>query len=101
MESMTLIGLAAACLTTAAFVPQVVQILKTRNVEGISLGMYAIFTLGVSLWLIYAAIIGDLPMLLANLVTLVLSGFVLALTVKSRLRTGRAKTDSDGLALPQ
>jgi MtN3 and saliva related transmembrane protein len=101
MESMTLIGLAAACFTTAAFVPQVVQILKTKNVEGISLGMYAIFTLGVALWLIYATIIGDLPMLLANLVTLILSGGVLTLTVRSRLCTGRTKTDNDGLALPR
>jgi len=84
-----------------AFVPQVVQILKTKNVEGISLGMYAIFTLGVALWLIYATIIGDLPMLLANLVTLILSGGVLTLTVRSRLCTGRTKTDNDGLALPR
>lgn len=101
MELTTLIGLAAACLTTAAFVPQVVHILKTKNVEGISLGMYAIFTLGVALWLIYAIIIGDLPMLLANLVTLILSGGVLTLTVRSRLRTGRAKIVNDGLAMPQ
>lgn len=101
MELMTLIGLSAACLTTAAFVPQVVQILKTKNVEGISLGMYAIFTLGVALWLIYAIIIGDLPMLLANLVTLVLSGGVLTLTVRSRLRTDRAKSINNGLAMPQ
>ncbi|MEX2366590.1 MAG: SemiSWEET transporter [Pseudohongiellaceae bacterium] len=98
---MTLIGLAAACLTTAAFVPQVIQILKTKNVEGISLGMYAIFTLGVALWLIYATIIGDLPMLLANLVTLVLSGGVLTLTVRSRLRAGRTSVNDDNLALPR
>ena len=66
MEMMTLIGLAAACCTTAAFVPQVLQILKTGNVDGISLSMYSIFTLGVTLWLTYALIIGDLPMLLAK-----------------------------------
>jgi MtN3 and saliva related transmembrane protein len=79
----------------------VVQILKTKNVEGISLGMYAIFTLGVALWLIYATIIGDLPMLLANLVTLVLSGGVLTLTVRSRLRAGRTRIEDEGLALPR
>lgn len=99
MESMTFIGLTAACLTTAAFVPQVIQILRTRNVEGISLGMYAIFTVGVALWLVYAIIIGDLPMLLANLVTLILSGGVLTLTLRSRLRTpGNNKMSTDGLA---
>lgn len=101
MEPTTLIGLFAACSTTAAFIPQVVQILKTRNVDGISLGMYSIFTLGVALWLVYAAIIGDLPMLLANLVTLVLSGAVLTLTIRSRLIAARSKTSVDVASLPQ
>ena len=84
MEMMTLIGMAAAFCTTAAFVPQVVQILKTGNVDGISLSMYSIFTLGVALWLTYAVILGDLPMLLANLVTLILAGCVLVLAIRKR-----------------
>ncbi len=84
MESLQFIGFAAAICTTAAFVPQVMQILKTGNVDGISLGMYSIFTLGVALWLSYATLIGDLPMLLANLVTLILAGAVLALTLRKR-----------------
>lgn len=89
VNTMTLIGLAAACCTTAAFIPQVVQILKSGNVDGISLSMYSIFTVGVALWLTYATIIGDLPMLLANLVTLLLSGVVLTLTLRHRLLTRR------------
>ncbi|MEH6650358.1 MAG: SemiSWEET transporter [Motiliproteus sp.] len=89
MDTMTLIGLSAACCTTAAFIPQVLQILRSGNVDGISLGMYSIFTVGVALWLTYASIIGDLPMLLANLVTLLLSGAVLALTLRHRFLTRR------------
>lgn len=89
METITLIGIAAACCTTAAFIPQVLQILKSGNVDGISLGMYSVFTIGVALWLIYATIIGDLPMLLANLVTLVLSGSVLTLTLRKRFQNSR------------
>ena len=86
MELLSFLGFAAALCTTAAFVPQVLQILKTGNVEGISLGMYSIFTLGVALWLSYATLIGDLPMLLANLVTLLLAGLVLGLTLHKRSR---------------
>lgn len=86
MEWLSFLGFAAALCTTAAFVPQVLQILKTGNVEGISLGMYSIFTLGVALWLSYATLIGDLPMLLANLVTLLLAGLVLGLTLRKRGR---------------
>lgn len=87
MEALQFLGFAAAICTTAAFVPQVMQILKSGNVDGISLGMYSIFTLGVALWLGYATIIGDLPMLLANLVTLILASIVLALTLHKR-KTG-------------
>lgn len=60
------------------------QILKTGNVDGISLGMYSIFTLGVALWLSYASIIGNTPMLVANLITLILASLVLVLTLIKR-----------------
>ena len=87
---MTFIGLAAAFCTTAAFIPQVIQILKTGNVDGISLSMYSIFTMGVALWLTYAVIIGDLPMLLANIVTLLLASCVLIMTLKKRASSNRS-----------
>lgn len=86
MEDTSLIGFIAAFCTTAAFVPQVLQILRTGNVDGISLQMYSIFTFGVAMWLTYGIILQDLPMLLANLVTLVLALTVLGLTLRKRLQ---------------
>ena len=80
----TLIGLMAAFCTTAAFVPQVVAILRTGNVDGISVTMYSIFTLGIALWLTYGIIVNDLPMLLANSISLVLAALVLILTISKR-----------------
>jgi MtN3 and saliva related transmembrane protein len=68
-----LIGFIAATLTTLAFVPQVWLIWKTRQTEGISVGMYAIFTAGVMLWLIYGLKISSWPIVLANAITLSLS----------------------------
>ena len=84
MNSVTLIGLLAVFCTTAAFVPQVVHILRTGNVDGISLMMYSIFTFGVACWLAYGVILGDLPMILANIVTLILAAIVLVLTLLKR-----------------
>ena len=86
MDATTLIGLTAAFCTTAAFIPQVIQILRTGNVEGISLLMYSIFTCGVAMWLTYGIILKDLPMLLANLITLILALAVLILTIRKRRR---------------
>jgi MtN3 and saliva related transmembrane protein len=72
MNSVTLIGLAAATLTTVAFVPQVVRAWRTRSTRDISLPMFLVLAAGIVLWLIYGAMLRDLPLILANLVTLVL-----------------------------
>ena len=52
------IGYRAATLTTAAFIPQAWLTWKTQRVDGVSLGMYSIFTPGVALWLVYSLVIG-------------------------------------------
>jgi MtN3 and saliva related transmembrane protein len=78
----TTIGLLAACLTTISFLPQAIKIICTKQTHGISLLMYVLFCLGVLLWLIYGLIILDLPIILANAVTLALSSIVLFLKIK-------------------
>ena len=72
-----LIGPIGALLTTISFIPQVLQVLKTRDVSGISLGMYIIFVLGDILWTIYGFILNDLTIIISNGVTTLLSGIVL------------------------
>lgn len=81
IELKTLIGSVAAICTTLAFVPQVVQSYKTRDLSGISLPMYSIFTTGVVLWLIYGILNGDWPIIIANSITALLAGFVLILKI--------------------
>jgi len=78
----SLIGLAAATLTTIAFLPQVIKIWKTKETKDISLLMYALFTVGVLLWLSYGVILNDLPLILANGITSVLALSVLVLKLK-------------------
>ncbi len=79
-----LIGYPAAILTTLAFVPQAWQSWRSRDLSGISLPMYGLFTLGVGLWALYGLLIGSLPIMLANLVTLGLAASVLWLKVTHR-----------------
>lgn len=76
---MTVIGYAAATLTTISFVPQVVQVLKTRSTKDVSLGMYSLFTLGVALWFVYGLMIQAWPVIVANAITLLLAGAVLVM----------------------
>ena len=48
-----MIGFVAAFFTSASFLPQAVMVIRTRRTEGLSLTMYMMFTLGISLWLTY------------------------------------------------
>ena len=74
-----LVGYAAGFLATAAFVPQVAKTFKARSTGDISLGMYVLFCAGVGLWLVYGLLIASWPVIIANFVTLLLSGAVLVL----------------------
>lgn len=75
--SATLIGLAAALCTTIAFLPQVIKTWRTRSTKDISLVMFVVFTTGIFLWLVYGAMLGDVPLIAANGTTFVLSGTIL------------------------
>jgi MtN3 and saliva related transmembrane protein len=78
------IGLAAALLTTASFVPQAIQVLRTGDTRAISLGMYLMFTSGSFLWLIYGVCIKSVSVTLANAITFLLALTILILKVKHR-----------------
>lgn len=79
------IGYIAASLTTLSFLPQALHTFRTRDVSGISLGMYSLFTLGIALWLVYGVLQGAWPLILANSVTFTLALCILAM----KLRYGR------------
>lgn len=77
-----LIGGVAAFLTTVAFFPQVLKVLRDRDTSSISLGMYTIFTTGVVLWLVYGFMIGSLPIIVGNMVTLVNASIILVMKLR-------------------
>ncbi|MDP1692609.1 MAG: SemiSWEET transporter [Burkholderiaceae bacterium] len=77
-----LLGYLAACLTTLSFAPQAWLSFRTRNVSGISLGMYGAMTAGVVLWLAYGLLIRSWPLVVANAVTLSLAGSILIMKIR-------------------
>lgn len=80
--SITIIGLLAATLTTISFLPQAIKTWKTKSTKDISLGMFLMFTTGVLLWLIYGVLIKDIPLIVANTVTLCLASTILWFKLK-------------------
>ena len=82
MNSIQLLGLLAGSLTTAAFLPQVVKTWKSRSAKDLSLGMFSIFCLGVSMWLVYGFPVNDIPVIAANMLTLLLASTLLFFKLK-------------------
>jgi MtN3 and saliva related transmembrane protein len=80
--ALNVLGFVAGVLTTAAFIPQVLKIRRTRSARDISLGMYTAFTTGVVLWLVYGVALGSTPIIVANVFTLVLALAVLVMKLR-------------------
>lgn len=82
MSTLDWVGSTAATLTTVSFIPQVWQVWRTRHTKDISLGMYAIFTCGVGMWLVYGLLLGAWPIIIANAITVLLAGTVLVMKLR-------------------
>jgi len=95
LTSVDWIGLLAGALTTIAFVPQAVKIWVTKSADDVSYLMFGIFSVGIVLWLAYGIALGAMPIIVANVVTLVLSVLVIALKVRYSGRRGGRDQEAD------
>jgi MtN3 and saliva related transmembrane protein len=77
-----IIGYLAACLTTFSFLVQAVKSWKTKDLSGISLGMYTMFASGVALWLVYGLVINSMPLIVTNALTLAFALSILAMKIR-------------------
>jgi MtN3 and saliva related transmembrane protein len=84
MDMVETLGLAAGFLTTVAYVPQVAKIWRSKSAKDVSLRTFLALTVGIAAWLVYGILKHDLPLVLWNGVTLVLSGAILAMKLKFR-----------------
>jgi MtN3 and saliva related transmembrane protein len=82
MNSVEILGLIAGSCTTIAFLPQVIKTWKSRSAKDLSLSMFSIFCVGVILWLIYGILQKDLPVIVANFITLMLASALLFLKLR-------------------
>lgn len=84
IDGIEIIGLVAATLTTASFVPQAYKSYITKDVKGLSLTMYVVLFIGVVLWLIYGIYLKSLSIILANCITGILVFALIVLKIKHR-----------------
>lgn len=84
------LGMAAATLTTLAYLPQSIRTIRTRSTGDLSLKMLALLSTGLLLWIVYGAFLGSLPLIAANIVTLALIAPILYHKLASLRGKGRA-----------
>ena len=77
-----LIGIIAGLLTTVAFLPQAVKIWRSKSAKDVSLAMFVCFCAGIVLWVIYGFMLGALPVILANVVTLCIAATILVFKIR-------------------
>ena len=82
MVSEILVSAVAATLTTAAFVPQALHIIRHKDTRAISLHMYLAFATGVLLWLVFGLMIGNWPIIVSNAITLALAVAIIGMKLK-------------------
>ena len=82
MSFYDILGLVAAILTTISFLPQVYKTWQTKSTEGLSLTMYLVLFIGIICWLIYGIHLNSLPIMMANIVTGILSLFLIIMKIK-------------------
>ena len=82
MNIIVIVGLLAAFGTTVSFLPQAIKTIHTKDTSGISLSMYALFTAGTLLWLLYGLLSGSLPVTIANAITFVFASIILIYKIR-------------------
>lgn len=82
INTIEIIGLIAAFLTTYAFLPQVIKVWKTKDVKSLSLTMYIVMFSGVMMWLTYGIFKNSLSIVLANSITGILTFMLIYLKIK-------------------
>ncbi len=82
MDIVKITGLVAGIITTTSFLPQVIKTWKSKSAKDLSLGMFLIYCTGIILWLAYGILLNDLPLIVANAFTLVLSSLLLVFKLR-------------------
>ena len=89
MNWVSISGLIAAFFTTISFLPQAIKTIRTRDTSSISLSMYVLFTFGTLMWFVYGVTSNNLPVYLANGITLILASVILFFKIRDTISAHR------------
>ncbi|WP_111976836.1 SemiSWEET transporter [Algibacillus agarilyticus] len=93
MTNLEILGFISAFLTTFSFLPQAIQVIKTRDTQSLSLAMYSFFTVGVAGWLAYGLYKEDSAMIVANMITFLLAACILSIKIYNDIKSKKSHDD--------
>ena len=79
-----LFGYISGFCTMIAFLPQTIKSIKTKNVSGLSMSMYIIYSVALVFWMLYGAYLHSCQMLLFNAITLFFNVIILYLIITNQ-----------------
>ena len=82
MNKLNILGTVAGAMCTLSFLPQALQIYRSKSAKDISLITFIAFCIGVSLWIVYGVYLKSAPLIIANCATLLLGLAILAMKLK-------------------
>jgi MtN3 and saliva related transmembrane protein len=85
MNWISITGLIAAFFTTTSFLPQAIKTIRTKDTSSISLSMYVLFTFGTLMWFVYGVTSHNMPVYLANGITLILASVILFFKIRNTI----------------
>ncbi|WP_051345899.1 SemiSWEET transporter [Thermodesulfovibrio yellowstonii] len=77
-----LVGIIAGAITTSALIPQALKIYKTKSARDVSLTMFIFLAIGIMLWFFYGILIKEIPVILANIVSLILIFLIIFMKIR-------------------
>jgi MtN3 and saliva related transmembrane protein len=78
----TIVGSIAAVCTTVAFLPQAIKTIRFRHIKDLSLGMYILISIGLSMWMVYGVLLHDWPLIISNSIALILTLAILIIIIQ-------------------
>ena len=82
MTAIQMLGLTAGTITSITFLPQVIQIWKTKSAKDLSMFMLMLLIMGVSMWLTYGILVKDAAIIYTNSMVLAMSLIMLYFKLK-------------------
>lgn len=80
------LGYLAGVCTAIVFLPQTIQTIKERNVNGLSLLTYVIYCVGMVSWILYGVYLHSVQMMLFNSISLFFAAIILYMIVTQRMK---------------